>query len=118
MLLLSILIILTLTICNSYYLRGNNIYKDEEIQPIIPCHPDILQENCNMPTIYPYPIYTEYYIICFYDTIEISHIKNVISYVNEHNNDKRNNKLYLFTYSTYYDGVSAKADIQGWCPFQ
>lgn len=142
MFLLAILIILTLTICNSYNLRGSNTYQNSlinknntyenlfpinknntdvnlfpinnitEINPMINCHPDILPENCNTAALYPYPINTKYYRICFYDTIEIYGMHNPYNYV------KYNNKLnlLLFTYLHYFDGVSAKADIQGWCP--
>jgi hypothetical protein len=140
MLLLAILIISILFVCNSYNLRGSNNYENslvnnnntyinnlflinnnitqiEKNEPvnkeIIDCHPDILPENCNNAVLYPYPINTKNYRICFYDTIKINDINNVYSYVKYH---KLN--LFLFTYLVYFDGKNAKADIQGWCPFQ
>lgn len=138
MLLLAILIISILSLCNSYNLRGSNIYEnslvnqnndtfenslvnqnntityDEIIEPInkqiIDCHPDILPENCNRRALYPYPINTKNYMICYQDTIIIDTKNNVYSFVKHH---KLN--LLLYTYLVYFDGVSAKADIQGWC---
>jgi hypothetical protein len=143
MLLLAILIISILLLCNSYNLRGSNTYEnlfenslvnknnnntyenslvnqnntityDEIIEPInkqiIDCHPDILPENCNRRSLYPYPINTKNYRICYQDTIIIDTKNNVYSFVKNH---KLN--LFLYTYLVYFDGKSAKADIQGWC---
>jgi len=139
MLLLTILIILILTFCKSYNLRGSNIYENslvnknnntyenslvnqndsitqiERIDPIniqiIECHPDILPENCNTRGLYPYPINTKNYRICFQDTITIDNKNNIYMYVKNH---KLN--LLLYTYLVYFDGKYLKADVQGWCP--
>lgn len=98
-------------------IKPNNITEIEKNEvinkEIIDCHPDILPENCNNAVLYPYPINTKNYRICFYDTIKISDINNVYKYVKY---NKLN--LFLFTYLVYFDGKNAKADIQGWCPFQ
>ena len=105
MLLLVILIISILSFCNSYNLRGSNIYENslvnqnnntfenslvnkndtitqiERIDPInkqiIECHPDILPENCNTRGLYPYPINTKNYRICYQDTITIDDKNNI-----------------------------------------
>lgn len=139
MLLLTILIISILTLCKSYNLRGsiifenslvnqnNNNYENslvnknstitqiERIKPInekyIECHPDILPENCNARALYPYPINTKNYRICYQDTITINNKNNIYMYVKYHKLD-----LLLYTYLVYFDGISAKADVQGWCP--
>ncbi len=131
MLLPTILIISILYLCNSYNLRGSNNYenslvnqnntnyenslvnKNNNIMQIekIDCHPDIVTKNCITRALYPYPINTKNYMICYQDTITIDNKNNVYMYVKYH---KLN--LFLYTYLVYFDGKSAKADVQGWCP--
>jgi hypothetical protein len=142
MLLLVILIISILSFCNSYNLRGSNIYENSlfsqinnsyenslvnqnnityenslvnqnniTYERINDCHPDILTENCNTRALYPYPINTKNYRICYHDIITLDNKNNVYSFVKYHKLD-----LHLYTYLVYFDGKSAKADIQGWCP--
>jgi hypothetical protein len=137
MLLLVILIISILSFCNSYNLRGSNIYENSLFSQInnsyenslvnqnninyensllnqnntimqIDCHPDILTENCYRRKLYPYPINTKNYRICYQDTITLDNKNNVYSFVKYHKLD-----LHLYTYLVYFDGKSAKADIQG-----
>ena len=139
MLLLTILIILILTLCKSYNLRGSNIYENSLVNQNnntyenslvnqnntnyenslvnqnntimqIDCHPDILTENCNRRILYPYPINTKNYRICYRDTITLDK-NNIYMYVKYHILD-----LHLYTYFVHFDGKSEKADIQGWCP--
>jgi hypothetical protein len=122
MLLLAILIISILSIINSYELRGsdnksNSLLKsssskdDDNLKKDVLCHPDLPPQNCNIRALYPYPINTKYYWICYQNTITIDK-ENVYMYVKYSPIE-----LLLFTYIPYFDGVSAKADIQGWCPF-
>lgn len=155
MLLLVILIISILSFCNSYNLRGSNIYENSifsqinntyensfvnqnninyenslvnkinntygnsfvnqnnnitQNERINDCHPDILTENCNRRILYPYPINTKNYRICYRDTITLDK-NNIYMYVKYHTLD-----LHLYTYFVHFDGKSEKADIQGWCP--
>jgi hypothetical protein len=121
MLLLAILIISISSIINSYELRGSDnksnallkssLKDDDNLKKDVLCHPDLPSQNCNIRALYPYPINTKYYWICYQNTISIDK-ENVYSYVKYSPIE-----LLLFTYLPYFDGVSAKADIQGWCPF-
>ena len=60
--------------------HNESYYDGSGCEIIAICHPDLPSQNCNIRALYPYPINTKYYWICYQNTISIDK-ENVYSYV-------------------------------------